>query len=175
MRKLLFPLLAAAVATLGACGSGSQGDAVPGSSGGGGGGGDDDAGMEIDDASFPPTDNSYVNNRRCPACHQGPDPQTTGYMAGALTAIPGNFGEGVVLYGPNLTPDPTTGIGDWTDDQLTDAILNGIDNQGERLCPQMSHFPDMGQTELTSIIGYLRALAPVVHQSLPSACPPLKP
>ena len=54
-------------------------------------------------------------------------PATTGFMSGATSPVPGDFGPGVELYGPNLTPDPTTGIGTWTDDQLTDAILNGID------------------------------------------------
>jgi hypothetical protein len=176
MRKLLFPLLAAAVAALGACGSGSQGDAIPSSSGGGAGDdGDAGSGMVLDDASFPPTGNSYVDARRCPACHQTQDPATTGFMSGATSPVPGDFGPGVELYGPNLTPDPTTGVGTWTDDQLSTAILSGIDNQGERLCPQMGHFPSMGPTELTSIIGYLRGLAPVVHQSVPSHCPPLKP
>jgi hypothetical protein len=174
MRRLVFPLLGAAIATLGACGSGSQnGIATPG----GGGGDDEDAGsgMVVDDASFPPTGNAYVDARRCPSCHQGPDPQTTGFMSGAITPVSGDFGPGVELYGPNLTPDPTTGIGGWTDDQLTQAILNGVDNQGERLCPQMGHFPDMQTAELTSIIGYLRSLAAVVHTSTPSHCPPLKP
>jgi hypothetical protein len=176
MRKLLFPLLAVAVTALGACGSGSQNGNIPT------GGGDDEdsgsdagSGMVLDDAGFPPTGNAYVDARRCPACHQTQDPATTGFMSGATSPVPGDFGPGVELYGPNLTPDPTTGIGTWTDDQLSDAILNGIDNQGERLCPQMGHFPSMGTTELTSIIGYLRMLPPVVHQSVPSHCPPLKP
>jgi hypothetical protein len=95
-------------------------------------------------------------------------------MSGALSAIPGDFGAGVHLFGPNLTPDPTTGIGNWSDDQISTAILSGIDNMGERLCPQMAHFPDMQPPEVTSILGYLHSLAPVVHQATPSVCPPLK-
>jgi hypothetical protein len=82
---------------------------------------------------------------------------------------------GVTLYGPNLTPDTATGIGSWTDDQIKTAILDGIDNQGERLCPQMSHFPTMSSTELDSIVAFLRALPAVSHQTTPSVCPPLKP
>ena len=175
MRKLLFPLplLAAAVTVLGACGSGAQNGTL--ASGGGGGGDDAGSGMIIVDASFPPTGNSYVDARRCPACHQTQDPETTGFMAGTTSPIPGDFGPGVSLYGANLTPDMTTGIGSWTDDQITTAILYGIDNQGERLCPQMGHFPDMQPDELTSILGYLHSLAPVAHPSVPSHCPPLKP
>jgi len=153
------------------CGSGSTETSLPSGNGGG-----DDAGVVMEDGgiAFPPTGNQYVDARRCPACHQGPNPQSTGVMSGALTPIPGDFGTGVTLYGPNLTPDMTTGIGSWTDGQLTTAILDGIDNQGERLCPEMSHFPGMDTTELTSIIAFLRALPPVVHPSTPSVCPPLK-
>jgi hypothetical protein len=155
-----------------ACGSGSNGN-LPTDNG------DDtgDGGVVMDDGgiAFPPTSNQYVNTRRCPACHEGPDPQTTGTMSGAINPIPGDFGTGVTLYGPNLTPDMTTGIGAWTDDQIQTAILDGVDNQGERLCPQMSHFPDMGTTELQSIIAFLRALPAVTHATTPSVCPPLKP
>lgn len=124
--------------------------------------------------SFPSTGNQYVDARRCPACHQGPDPQQTGFMSGALAPIPGPWPTGVQLYGPNLTPDMNTGIGAWTDEQITNAILNGIDNQGERLCPEMGHFPDMQQDEVTSILGYLHSLKPVSHQTTGSICPPLK-
>ena len=162
------------------CGSGSNatapdqatGDDSPDS----GAGSDSGSGMNDDGGiAFAPTSNDYVNARRCPACHQGPDPQSTGLMAGALSPIPGDFGYGVTLYGPNLTPDMTTGIGAWTTDQISTAILSGIDNQGERLCPQMSHFPDMGTPELQSIIAFLQALPAVSHQTTPSVCPPLKP
>jgi hypothetical protein len=123
--------------------------------------------------NFPSTGNQYVDARKCPACHQGSNPQQTGFMSGALAPVAGQP-TGVTLYGPNLTPDPTTGIGNWTDSQLTNAILNGIDNQGERLCPEMGHFPDMQPGEVTSILGYLHSLKPVVHQASPSICPPLK-
>ena len=159
-RFALLPLAALAVAIT-ACGSGGGGEpsASPGSTQG---------------VTFPSTGNMYVDARGCPGCHQGPSPQTTGYMSGALEPVPGNFGTGVVLYGPNLTPDPTTGIGSWSDDEISTAIVSGIDNMGERLCPQMQHFPDMQMPELQSILGYLHSLTPVVHQTPASKCPPLK-
>ncbi|HEY8091799.1 MAG TPA: hypothetical protein VIF09_28250, partial [Polyangiaceae bacterium] len=69
------------LALLGGCGSGSQG----GLNGQGGGGGDAGYVMIEPDASFPPTGNQYVDARRCPACHQGADPQTTGFMSGTDT------------------------------------------------------------------------------------------
>jgi hypothetical protein len=166
MRVLAIRLgaVASAAALLLACGSSSGGPDSPTGDDGGSSAG----------VSFPPTGNQYVDARRCPACHQSADPQTTGFMSGATDPIQGNFGPSVVLYGPNLTPDMATGIGSWTDDEIETAILSGIDNQGERLCPQMQHFPDMQMPELTSILGYLRGLKPVSHQSIPSKCPPLK-
>ncbi len=155
-------VLVALLAT--ACSSGSG---MPSSSS------DTDGGM-TGGIDFPSTGNQYVDARRCPACHQGADPQQTGFMSGALQPIPGDFGTGVVLYGPNLTPDPTTGLGSWTDDQIKTAILYGIDNQGERLCPQMQHFADMQSDELDSVLAYLHSLKPVQHQATLSKCPPLK-
>jgi hypothetical protein len=160
-------LVLAGMALVG-CGSSSGGPDMPAT-------GNQDAGNTVGGIAFPPTDNMYVNMRGCPGCHQGPDPQKTGFMSGAPQPVPGNFGEGVVLYGPNLTPDPTTGVGNWNDDQLTTAILSGIDNMGERLCPQMAHFPDMQPAEVTSILGYLHSLTPVMNTAPASHCPPLKP
>lgn len=161
--------MVAMFACVAGCGSSSGGLASSSDDGGAGEGGTP-AGV-----SFPPTGNQYVDARRCPACHQGTDPRSTGFMSGAVDPIPGDFGPGVSLYGPNLTPDMTTGIGAWTDDEVSTAILSGIDNMGERLCPQMQHFPDMQMPELTSILGYLHSLQPVSHQAPASHCPPLKP
>ena len=73
------------------------------------------------------------------------------------------------------SPRSTTGIGNWTDDEITTAILSGVDNMGERLCPQMAHFPDMQPPEVTSILGYLHSLTPVMNTAPASHCPPLKP
>jgi len=172
--RLVYALVCVPAVAL-ACGSGSGGPDLP-TSGGTSGSSSGNSGAVQDDGGipFPPTGNQYVDARRCPACHQGPDPQTTGVMSGAIDPIPGDFGTGVVLYGPNLTPDMTTGIGSWTDDQIQTAILYGIDNQGEHLCPEMSHFPDMGTDEVQSIIAFLHTLPAVSHQTMGSVCPPLK-
>lgn len=166
MRYQILVFIGFAGALLGACGSGSQGANIPG----------DNGGMQGATQTFPSTGNQYVDARRCPSCHQSTNPQQDGFMSGAVTPVPGDFGSpSIKLYGPNLTPDPTTGIGNWTDDQLAQAILNGIDNQGQELCPEMGHFPGMQPDELNSIIGYLHSLKPVVHQVQTSSCPPLKP
>jgi mono/diheme cytochrome c family protein len=64
---------------------------------------------------------------------------------------------------PNLTPDPETGAGNWTDDQLARAIREGIGHDGRTLFPIMpyQHFRHMSDEDLASIIVYLRSLTPV--------------
>jgi mono/diheme cytochrome c family protein len=64
---------------------------------------------------------------------------------------------------PNLTPDPETGIGTWTDDQLARAIREGIGHDGRTLFPIMPYekFRNMTDEDLASIVVYLRSLPPV--------------
>lgn len=110
-----------------------------------------------------------VQRRRCVNCHNS----DKGTMAGA-TAPLANQDPGVELYPPNLTNDPETGIGKWSDDQLAAAIRTGLDEDGLNLCPQMKHFADMSDFEVYSIVKYLRSLPPVVNEIPRSVCPPLK-
>jgi len=71
---------------------------------------------------------------------------------------------------PNLTPDPETGIGNWTDDQLARAIREGIGQDGRTLFPIMPYqrFRHMSDEDLASIIVYLRSLRPV-RNALPKS------
>ena len=67
------------------------------------------------------------------------------------------------LTAPNLTPDPETGIGRYTDDQLARAIREGISHDGRALFPIMPYekFRAMPDEDLASVIVYLRSLPPV--------------
>jgi Cytochrome c len=71
---------------------------------------------------------------------------------------------GGVAYPPNLTPDPRTGLGCWTQAQIENAFLNGIDNEGSPLCPPMPHFADAGLTQAMAdaLVAFLRSLPPVM-------------
>jgi hypothetical protein len=112
-----------------------------------------------------------LDKRKCVGCH-GQN------MAGATSPLPGYsntfLGEQVELLPPNLTPDPETGIGKWTDDALVVAIRTGVDNESQTLCPQMNHFSNMSDFEVYSIVKYLRSIPPVNNKVLRSVCPPLK-
>jgi mono/diheme cytochrome c family protein len=74
---------------------------------------------------------------------------------------------------PNLTPDPETGTGTWTDDQLARAIREGIGHDGRTLFPIMPYekFRAMTDEDLASIIVYLRSLKPV-RNTLPKSAVP---
>lgn len=68
-------------------------------------------------------------------------------------------------YAPNITPDPETGIGNWTDAQLGKAIREGIRPDGSLIGPPMpiSFYRNISNADLAAIITYLKAQAPVHH------------
>jgi mono/diheme cytochrome c family protein len=88
--------------------------------------------------------------------------------------IPGKLGSGDVLnekthlVAPNITPDPETGAGRWTDEQLARAIRQGIGHDGRRLSVVMpySTLSILTDDDVHAIIAYLRSLPPV-RRSLP--------
>jgi len=103
----------------------------------------------------------------CLICHSPHDwtkhdiPTPSG-MAGAgaifpLSALPG------VVTAPNLTPDPETGLGRWSDDEVGRAIREGVDRDGNTLFPVMPYttYRNLSDEDLASIVVYLRSLAPV--------------
>lgn len=65
----------------------------------------------------------------------------------------------------NLTPDPETGVGRWTDEQLIRAIREGIGHDGRRLALVMpyDYFSVMTDGDVRAIVAYLRSLRPVRH------------
>ncbi len=67
---------------------------------------------------------------------------------------------------PNITPDPDTGIGKWTDEQIKTALLTGKRPNGVQLAEVMpsSFYPILTQTDLGAIVAYLRTLKPVKNK-----------
>lgn len=70
------------------------------------------------------------------------------------------------IVAPNLTPDPETGAGTWSDDQLARAIREGVGHDGRALFPLMPYgrFRDMSDEDLASVVVYLRSLRAVRHE-----------
>lgn len=67
------------------------------------------------------------------------------------------------IYSTNLTADKKTGLGDWSDQQIHDAMTKGIRPNGERLLPVMPYEAYSGTSEedLKALIAYLRTLKAV--------------
>ncbi len=86
-------------------------------------------------------------------------------MLGAGQEIPVKGLPGRVVA-PNLSSDPETGAGSWTDDQLARAIREGIGHDGRALFPLMPYqrYRSMSDEDVASIIVYLRSLPPVRRQ-----------
>jgi hypothetical protein len=76
-----------------------------------------------------------------------------------LEGLPGR------VVSPNITPDPETGAGTWTDEQLARAIREGISHDGRALFPLMPYedYSHLSDEDLASVVVYLRSLRPVRH------------
>jgi mono/diheme cytochrome c family protein len=74
------------------------------------------------------------------------------------------------LVAPNITSDPETGLGKWSDDAIARAIREGIAADGSALFPAMpyEHFRHMSDEDVASVVVFLRSLPPA-HSDLPPA------
>ena len=80
-----------------------------------------------------------------------------GYADFPMAGLPGH------IVPPNITPDPETGAGNWTDDMLARAIREGISHDGRALFPFMPYpdFSHISDEDLASVIVYLRSIPPI--------------
>ena len=76
----------------------------------------------------------------------------------------GPFG---TVFSSNITPDSSTGIGKWTDEQIIAAIRSGRRPNGERLIPVHPYtvFNGMVEQDLKDVVAYLRSVPPVNRQT----------
>jgi mono/diheme cytochrome c family protein len=90
------------------------------------------------------------------ACHSVP--KETPHAGARAFPIP--FG---TVYSTNITQDKETGLGNWTDQQIRDAMVKGIRPDGSRILPVMPYeaYAGMAPEDLKALIVYLRTLKPV--------------
>lgn len=72
-----------------------------------------------------------------------------------------------VAYTANLTPDPETGLGQWTEQQFLDTIRTGRrQGRGRELLPPMPWpaFKNYNDADLKGIFAYLRSIPPVKNK-----------
>ncbi len=74
-----------------------------------------------------------------------------------------------VLYPPNLTSDPETGLGKWTDVDFVNAMQKGLHPDGAHLIPAFPYtsYAHMKVEDVLDIKAYLDSLAPVKNASKP--------
>jgi hypothetical protein len=123
---------------------------------------------------------------KCQGCHQKSSQHVDD--AGSGLVLSGNndgIGDSGMVFPPNLTSDPGTGLGCWTDDQISNAILHGTDSDGGKLCANMPKLgnsltlPDgaprpgtpMDAATAAQIVDFLRSLAVASNQVMDTTCP----
>ena len=100
----------------------------------------------------------------CAGCHT-----TRGgavYAGGRAIATP--FG---TVYASNLTPDRSTGLGDWTADNFWRALHHGRSRDGHLLYPAFPYpnFTQVNRADADALLAYLRSLPPVLQANRPHA------
>jgi mono/diheme cytochrome c family protein len=103
----------------------------------------------------------------CAACHTLPG-SGHDYAGGRPIETP--FG---TLIAPNITPDPQTGIGAWTDDEFVNALTKGTGRNGTRLYPAMpyAYYTKVSREDALAIRAYLDTIPAVRNPVDPNKLP----
>ncbi len=92
----------------------------------------------------------------CVSCHTSSDGE---FMAGGV-AFMTPFGK---IYSTNITPDPETGIGRWSQRDFINSLRHGVRPDGEHLYPAFPYtaFTRMTDEDAASLYAYFISLAPI--------------
>jgi mono/diheme cytochrome c family protein len=98
----------------------------------------------------------------CASCHTA-DPAKP-FAGGKRIDTP--FGG---IYSPNLTPDPDTGLGRWSDEDFVRALRYGVAPSGSRYYPAFPYpnFTKLIRDDILAIRAYLATLAPIRNTAPP--------
>jgi mono/diheme cytochrome c family protein len=71
-----------------------------------------------------------------------------------------------VFYGPNLTPDKETGLGNWSKAEIVTALQKGQRPDGRVLAPIMpwKAFANLTRRDAEAIAAYLKSLKPLANE-----------
>ncbi len=111
------------------------------------------AGTKVDQGTY------LVAAADCVGCHTSPG--GAAFAGGVPFRLP--FG---TIYSTNLTPDPTTGIGSWSDEEFLRAVRGGVSRGGRHLYPAHPYtsYAGMARNDVLAIKAYLASLPPVANQ-----------
>ncbi len=119
-----------------------------------------------------------VETQACAVCHSPMD--GNGRILPGMKLAGGQLIR-IVPFGDfptsNLTSDKETGLGNWTDDQIKNAITRGVLRDGSRLPPfpmDWSAFSAMTPDDLNAMVAYLRSV-PAVSNRVPPISRPFLP
>lgn len=109
----------------------------------------------------------------CYACHSSDftklDPlqpeRSAGFFEGGNKLLDA---AGRVIYSTNLTPDPETGIGSWSEGAFVRALKGGLRPDGGTILYPMQLYTALADADAAAIYAYLRTLPAVSRQRPPS-------
>jgi mono/diheme cytochrome c family protein len=92
----------------------------------------------------------------CETCHTAPG--GAAFAGGRAVETP--FGK---IYATNITPEPETGIGRWSEEAFERALRAGVDRAGRHLYPAFpyDHFPKLADDDVAALYAFLMTRAPV--------------
>jgi mono/diheme cytochrome c family protein len=95
----------------------------------------------------------------CASCHAVPNQPDRLKLGGGL-AIPSPFG---TFYAPNISPDKTDGIGNWTEANFVTAVTKGVSPRGTHYFPAFPYtsYAHAKVADIRDLYAYLKTLAPV--------------
>lgn len=98
----------------------------------------------------------------CISCHSAGEGKP---FAGGV-ALESPFG---TFHAPNITPDPATGIGGWSDEDFVRAFRHGVSPDGDFYYPAFPYtfYTGISDTDLLAIKAYLDSLDPVEQPNRP--------
>lgn len=105
----------------------------------------------------------------CASCHAVPKQDDRTRLGGGL-AIPSPFG---TFYAPNISPDPSDGIGRWSEAQFVTAVMEGTSPQGYHYFPAFPYttYHHAKRSDIRDLFAYLKTLPPVAGKSRPHDVP----
>jgi mono/diheme cytochrome c family protein len=91
----------------------------------------------------------------CITCHTSAGGKP--YAGGRAMATP--FG---TIYATNITPDPNTGIGRWSEQAFTRALREGVNQQGQHLYPAFpyDHFTRLTDDDVKALYAFMMTREP---------------
>ena len=101
----------------------------------------------------------------CASCHATPKQEDKKRLGGGLR-LGSPFG---TFIAPNISPDPTHGIGGWSEHEFANAMLRGVGRRGQHLYPAFPYtsYQRMSLGDVRDLHAYLKTLPAVAGPSEP--------